>query len=218
MDRIKSLCSYLENCTVFADVACDHGYCAQYMLKNGLCEKCIISDVSDKSLDKARGLLSSYISAGRCTAICCDGLEKIEGADLVLIAGIGGEEIIKILKNSYIPENFVFQPMKNARELRAYLIEKGCEITRDDIFSDGRNYYFVIKGKAFGKSPTYGAYELAFGRDSLKNAVLNGYLTAELSKKQSYLSAQMSVKARAELEAEVKFIREVLENETDGNT
>ena len=108
--------------------------------------------------------------------------------------------------------------MKNARELRAYLIEKGCEITRDDIFSDGRNYYFVIKGKAFGKSPAYGAYELAFGRDSLKNAVLNGYLTAELSKKQSYLSAQMSVKARAELEAEVKLIREVLENETDGNT
>lgn len=218
MSRISTLCSYLDNCKTFADVACDHGYLAQYMLKNNLCEKAIISDISGKSLDKARALLKEYIKGGKCTAVCCDGLKEVRGADLVLIAGIGGDEILKIIKDAYIPQNFVFQPMKNARALRAYLLQKGCKITSDDIFSDGKNYYFVIKGNLSNVSEHYNAYQLAYGRDSLFNPILKEYLTCELYKKLSYLSAEMSEVSRANLEREIKFIREVLENEYDVNT
>ena len=50
MDRIKKLCTYLQPCNIFADVACDHGYCAEYMLKNGLCERAVISDISEKEI------------------------------------------------------------------------------------------------------------------------------------------------------------------------
>ena len=101
MDRIKQLCAFLEKCESFADVACDHGYVAQYMLRNGLCKRAVVSDISDKCLSKARNLLSDFINAGTCRAVCCDGLEKIEkDTDFVFIAGIGGEEIIRILKNA----------------------------------------------------------------------------------------------------------------------
>ena len=97
MDRIKKLCTYLQPCNTFADVACDHGYCAEYMLKNGLCERAVISDISEKSLSKAETLLSVYIKNGRCCAACCDGLEGLDvNTDEALIAGIGGEEIVKI--------------------------------------------------------------------------------------------------------------------------
>ena len=78
MDRIKQLCAFLEKCESFADVACDHGYVAQYMLRNGLCKRAVVSDISDKCLSKARDLLSDFINAGTCRAVCCDGLEKIE--------------------------------------------------------------------------------------------------------------------------------------------
>ena len=74
MDRIQIICSYLKPCYTFADVACDHGYCAEYMLKNDLCRKAVISDVSAKSLEKAEKLLSGYIENGRCRSVCCDGL------------------------------------------------------------------------------------------------------------------------------------------------
>ncbi|MDE6612965.1 MAG: class I SAM-dependent methyltransferase, partial [Clostridia bacterium] len=123
MERIERLCTFLDNCRVFADVACDHGYCAEYMLKNELCESAVVSDISEKSLAKAQKLLLSYIDREKCRAVCCDGLEKIDGADEVLIAGIGGAEIIKILQNAYIPEKFIFQPMKNAKALREYLLQ-----------------------------------------------------------------------------------------------
>lgn len=210
MDRIKILCSYLGKCKTFADVACDHGYCAEYMLENGLCESAVISDISDKSLSKAEKLLSRYIKNGRCQSVCCDGLEKIDNADLVLIAGIGGEEIVRILKNSYIPQSFVFQPMKNAETLRAYLIENGCRISLDDIFTDGKNYYFVIKGGGFGNNAEYTKAQLLYGKHSLENPVLKEYLKEEISKKKSYLTRQMTEESRVGLEKAITFMQGVL--------
>ena len=145
--------------------------------------------------------------------MCCDGLEKIEGIEQVIIAGIGGEEIIKILKNSYIPQKFVFQPMKNANLLRTYLLQNGCAIERDDIFSDGKNYYFIIKGRLSGDTCAYTKAQSEFGRDSLNNSVLRDYLNIELDKKKSYLTRKMNDKSRADVLGAIAFLEGVLSGE-----
>ena len=114
--RLREICSRLCKTAVFADIGCDHGYCTQYMLGNGLCEKAYISDISRGSLRKAEILLAEHIRAGRCFPVCADGLEGLpEPCDLVLIAGMGGEEIVRIL-SSGIPPRFVLQPMKNSEK------------------------------------------------------------------------------------------------------
>ena len=213
MDRISQLCSYLERCTVFADVACDHGYCTKYMLDNCLCERAIVSDISEKSLSKARILLADYINSGVCTAVCCDGLEKVKGADCVLIAGIGGEEIIKILRSSEIPQSFIFQPMKNAKELRSFLLNSGAVLTLDDIFTDGKNYYYIIKGKNRGKKQSYSKAQLEYGADSLKNPVFSDFLNEEIAKKKSYLSRGMSESSRENIQKSIDFMQGVLKGE-----
>lgn len=213
MDRITKLCAYLDKCAVFADVACDHGYCTKYMLDNGLCESAVVSDISEKSLSKAQILLADYIKKGVCSSVCCDGLEKVKGADTVLIAGIGGEEIIKILSTAEIPQNFVFQPMKNAKELRSFLLQRGCVLTCDDIFTDGKNYYFIIKGKARGEKQDYSETCLEYGADSLKNPVFAAFLTAEIEKKKSYLSRNMCDGSRADIQKSIDFMQGVLKGE-----
>ncbi len=215
MNRIEKLCSFLKPCKTFADVACDHGYCTLYMLKNNLCSNAVISDISPKSLLKAQKLLSEYIENGRCRYVCCDGLEKIEGVDEVLIAGLGGEEIVKILKNAYIPETFVFQPMKNAETLRAYILSNGCEITSDDMFTDGKNYYFLIAGKRAGVACNYSQSQLKYGKDSLKNPVFRNYLTAEIDKKKKYSENEMTYENRSRLLSDIAFMEGVLNGETD---
>lgn len=213
MDRISQICSRLERCGVFADVGCDHGYCTQYMLKNNLCDRAIISDISEKSLNKARTLLKDYCEDGRVEAVCCDGLTGVEGADLVLIAGMGGEEIIKILNQSGIPPKFVFQPMSNLPKVREYLINSGCAIEEDNVFADGK-YYFIIKGRKSGGSEKYNSAQLAFGRDSLKNPVLKEYLSQEAEKIRGYLSGSMLEENRRLLENRLQFITGVYEGET----
>ncbi len=214
MDRIKKLCSYLSPCATFADIGCDHGYCTQYMLKNNLCKSAVISDVSFKSLSKAEKLLEKYIASGICSPVCCDGLTKIDrDTDLVLIAGMGGEEIVKILSEGFIPKNFLFQPMHNEADLRKYLINNGCGINYDGIFYSGKKYYFVIKGKRLGMRQSYSPAQLAFGKDSIGTKDLNNMLESELLKTEEYLSRGLSQENRQSLMAKKQFIQGVLNGE-----
>jgi len=209
MNRIAAICSYIDKSETFADVGCDHGYCAEYALKSGLCAKVFITDVSAKCLAKAEKLLSRYVDSGKCVPVCCDGLTGLdESCEQVLIAGMGGEEILKILRCGFIPRKFIFQPMKNAPELRSYLIERGCKITADDIFYDG-NYYFIIKGEREGGTKEFTKEELLFGRDSLKNPVLKEYAAVEAEKKKSYLENIASEEARNKVFEEYKLYAEI---------
>ncbi len=212
MERIARICSYLDKCVTLADVGCDHGYCARTALKSGLCEKVYITDVSAKCLAKAEKLLAGEIANGACEAICCDGLSGVDkDCEQVLIAGMGGEEILRIIKNGFIPKKFVFQPMKNAPELRGYLLKSGCKILADDIFYDNDKYYFIIKGERSGATPPYTENELIFGRDSLKNPEIKRYAKAEADKRKAYLQGALSDETRKKIQNELEICVEVAE-------
>lgn len=167
MGRIETICSHLPRTDVFADVGCDHGYCTKYMLDNRLCRRAYLSDISAESLAKARALLQEEIASGICIPVVADGLHGIPSCDCVLIAGMGGEEIIHILSECAIPPEFVLQPMKNTDKVRAFLLERGCRITLDYTFEDGK-FYDILAGKAVG-GDRYDERELKFGRDNLRS-------------------------------------------------
>ena len=211
--RIPQICARLDKCSVFADIGCDHGYCTRYMLDNGLCDRAIVTDISQKSLNKAAKLLNEEVRKGKIECVCCDGLDKVRGADLVLIAGMGGEEIVGILKRGYIPERFVFQPMKNAGLLRRYLVENGCRIIEDTLFRSGK-FYFIIKGEREGGTYEYSDAEYAFGRDSINEVLFQTYIDLELSKISGYLQSGMSSESRSELLRRQEFLRSVQRHET----
>lgn len=213
MDRIQKLCAYLDECESFADIGCDHGYCTLYMLKNGLCKSAQICDISEKCLQKAEKLLNDYVLSGAVTSACCNGLEKTDPqTEQILIAGMGGEELVTILKNAFIPRRFVFQPMRNVREVREYLINSGAEITVDEAFESGGKFYFVIKGKREGAPAKYSQAQLLFGKN-LSGAATKAYLECELEKKRDYLARNLNAAAREKIEQEQKFILGVLNGE-----
>lgn len=199
--RIGHICSVLPPCRVFADVGCDHGYMARHVLRSGLCERAYISDVSAGSLEKAKTLLRAEIEAGRCIPVVADGMKGLpEDVDLLLIAGMGGEEIVKILEEGYLPEKFVFQPMKNSEKVRAYLAERGCRITADYTFGEGY-FYDLIIGERTGGEP-YTEWEIAFGRDNLRSLppAFIGKIRKEREKLRAYLGRpRMQKKSRDEV-------------------
>ena len=171
--RIKTLCSLLQPTDVFADIGCDHGYCTQYMLEEGKCERAIFSDVSKGSLQKAEVLLADYVQEGRAVGVLGDGFFGVPSSvGEVLIAGMGGSEILSILtdkKYGFLPKLFVFQPMLNADKLRRWILDNGGYITRDFTFKDGK-YYDVICGRRLMDGEVKQSYtemELEFGRENL---------------------------------------------------
>ena len=141
------------------------------MLKNGLCNRVIFSDISKGSLAKAEKLLAPYIAEGKATPVLGNGFYGVPSdTELVLIAGMGGSEIISILsdkKHGFMPKRFVFQPMHDSEKLRRYIVEQGGEIVRDYTFFDGK-YYDVIVGTADGQTwQAYTPAEYEFGKENL---------------------------------------------------
>ena len=166
--RLAAVCGELEKCDTFADVGCDHGYCALYMLEKGLCRTAQISDISAKSLKKAQALLSAYIAEGRVCPVVCDGLAGIDrGTEQVLIAGMGGEEIVKILSDGFLPPKLVLQPMKNAEKVRAFLLGRGYALLHDHTFYADKKFYDLIKAVKGGKQEEYNKDMLSFGRENI---------------------------------------------------
>ena len=187
--RIDTLCSLLTKVETFADVGCDHGYCSEYMLKNGLCDKAILSDISKGSLAKAEALLAPYIRQGRATSVFGDGFLGVPSdVDEVLIAGMGGSEFVSILsdkKYGFMPKRFVFQPMHDAEKLRRYILENGGYIEKDFTFQDVKFYDVICGGRlecagqVCGEND-YTDAEYEFGRDNLRD--LPAAFTARLRK------------------------------------
>lgn len=165
-DRIDEIVNAIPVSEIFADVGCDHGYVAKEMLRRGKCRFAVASDISAKCLEKAKKLLSEEISGGRATCVVSDGFEGINGVDTALIAGMGGEEIISILKSAKeLPENLVLQPMKNCDRVRKYAVSAGYKIEKDYVFgSDGKFYSLIVlkKGEDFLTDE-----ETEFGRTNL---------------------------------------------------
>ena len=221
--RIDTLCSLLSPVSLFADVGCDHGYCTEYMLKNGLCERAIVSDISRGSLEKAQTLLAPYLATGVATAVLGGGFVGVpKDVDEVLIAGMGGGEIVGILsdkKFGFMPKRFVFQPMHDAPKLRRYILENGGYIERDFTFEDGKFYDVLVGGREDGANENvpYSDAEYEFGRENLKDRP-QAFLkrTKKLLKDMDkYLSAPtLQEKSREEIEARKKKLQEVLQGET----
>lgn len=221
--RIETICSHLTRAKTFADVGCDHGYCTEYMLEKGLCDFAIISDVSARSLLKAETLLAEYVKSGRVRAVVGDGFFGVpKDTEEVLIAGMGGVEIVKILSDEthgFMPRRFVFQPMHNGELLRRYLLENGGYIERDFTFRDGK-FYDLIAGRRAerGETQVYTAAEAEFGRDNLSErprAFLE-WATKKIEAIERYKSEAgdaLQEKSGAALEKRVEKLKGVLSGE-----
>ena len=210
--RIAEICANIPKVSTLADIGCDHGYCTKYAFDHKLCERAVISDISAGSLQKARRLLKKEIDGGVCTSVVCDGLDGVGRADFVLIAGMGGEEIIAILSRCDLPERFLLQPMRNSNKVRAFLLGRGAKIGRDYTFRDGDYFYDLITGTRAG-GDEYAEYELLFGRENLTKPSRDfaDKLFCERAKVRERLARKMSAKSRSELLARLNFLEVVID-------
>lgn len=215
--RLEILFSLITPCNVFADVGCDHGYIAKAVLDNGLANNVIISDISKKSLSKAQTLLKNY--KDKVKSFCCDGVKDFDGEpDQIFIAGMGGEEIVKIIKNvKFLPKKFVLCPHKNTFIVRELLLNLGYKLVRDFTFLADLKFYDAIVAE-FG-TDTYNLKQLTFGKENLTNYSNDflSYLENQAKKYQKIIdSEEISSTQKKLLNEKLSLILEVL-NERQTN-
>lgn len=181
--RLNSICELVVHEKTVADVGCDHGKVLAKLFLDNKVDFAYACDISAKSVKKAEDLLNEIgISKSKFEIVVTDGLQNINASeiDLVIIAGMGGLEIIKIISENNVKVNkFILVPHNNCIQLRKYLNKNNYTITNDFVVYDGGKYYNIME-VVLG-SQKLSKLELTFGINNLKtyNNDFNNYLNEE---------------------------------------
>lgn len=149
--RLSTAADLCRRGVTVCDVGTDHALLACYLAQTGA-KEVIASDVREGPLSAARRTIAEQ-GVTNVTAVLSDGLDRIDHADDVVICGMGGELIMKIISGCrFLSEDtrFILQPMTKAEVLRRELCRSGFEITEERTAADGERFYSVMLVKYTG--------------------------------------------------------------------
>lgn len=167
--RLFAILNEVDRCDTLADVGTDHGLLCLLALKGERANRVIATDISAKSLQKAIDLLTEEGYSDVSEFRCGDGLSVLnpKDADVIVISGMGGGEIIGMINQSdEFESKFVLSPQSDVRRVRETLIRNGYRITKDYIVKSYGKFYDIIS--AVRGACEYSEDEYEFGRDNLK--------------------------------------------------
>ena len=142
--RLQFVAQEIGTVDTIADIGTDHGKLIIYALEHGFAKRAFAVDISEKSLEKARRNIEEEGLGDRVVFFCGDGLNPLKiMPDVVVIAGMGGHETVKILSAGKRAEKLVLVPHQDAHVVRKYLAESGYDMEKDYVVEDGK-YYAVI--------------------------------------------------------------------------
>lgn len=159
-DRMQMVADMVTKGNVLADIGCDHGFVSIYLLEKGICPKVIAMDVNEGPLLRAmehvkeRGL-TDYIDIR-----LSNGMEKLNvgETDSILIAGMGGRLVIKILtdypEKTKALKEIILQPQSELHLVRTFLTESGYHILEEDMTKDNGKYYPAMRVVYNGENQT----------------------------------------------------------------
>ena len=193
--RLSSVASMVTAGNCLADVGTDHGYVPIYLYERNIIPRAIAMDVNKGPLERAALHIAESGMKEAIETRLSDGLTALKPgeADSVVIAGMGGPLIIRIL--SAHPEvteslkELILQPQSEISEVRIWLYEQGYEIIEEHmVFEDGK-YYPMFKAVKNPEAKKLTNLEYKYGKISVlgEPEVLRAYLVREIANKQNIL-------------------------------
>ena len=155
--RLCRLAQLVPDDCRLTDVGTDHGYLPVALLQQGRILSAIASDIGAEPLEHARRTAQQYGVKGIDFRLC-SGLSAIapEETDVIVIAGMGGENIAQILAGAPWTADgrhtLLLQPQTKVELLRRWLSENGYACRDERLVWDKGKLYVVLQmaaGEAF---------------------------------------------------------------------
>ena len=207
-NRLRLCADFVRRGSKAADIGTDHAYLPVWLCRHGFCPSAIAADINPAPLASGRLTIANAGLSDRIETRLSDGLREIDGseADDIIIAGMGGELIAKILGDWTFSQDktkhYILQPMTKSEALIAWLAENGFHIDRQDCCVAGGKCYTVLSVTYTGNTAAPGELFCYTGRLNPKNEThlrfLHGHI--ERLKKQAKGDAHFGVLAE-QLEA-----------------
>lgn len=153
--RLHAIAQWVPTGAKLGDVGTDHALLPLWLLKTGRIVHAVATDINELPLKRAQ---SNAAAAGeeRIRFVLCDGLTGVSSdeVDTIVIAGLGGENIVDILcRSPWVCEDgktLILQPMSRTECLCSAFSELGLNLEKEQLVEDsGRIYpiFCVKKGK-----------------------------------------------------------------------
>ncbi|MBE6824649.1 MAG: SAM-dependent methyltransferase [Ruminococcaceae bacterium] len=151
LDNRLALCaSFVRQGATLADIGTDHAYLPIWLVSNGVVTKALACDINEGPLNAGKADVERYSLSDKITLRLSDGLKKVKEneAEDIVIAGMGGELIAKILRECTWAKNsskrFILQPMTKCEVLIRWLYENGFEILEQKACESDKKHYTVL--------------------------------------------------------------------------
>ncbi len=215
--RLRLVASFVPEGSWIADIGTDHGYLPIYLSQKGAIRGALAADVREGPLSRAR----EHIEACRESLSCpietrlSDGLLQIrpEEADTVIIAGMGGELVLRILREGSHMWNsvadWILSPQSDLYKVRRFLAEQGFAIRDEAMIRDEGKFYTVLRvqrGAMRYESPAW--YRFGGLLIARRDPVLRDYLGRERRRVTEILAGLGRERAPGELLEELSWIEE----------
>lgn len=154
--RLRLIANKIPECNMVCDIGTDHAYIPIYLVEKNICKKAIAADVKKGPLFAAQRNIRESKLEERIETRLGSGLESIRAgeADVIVIAGMGGELIKEILSNGFTKaktaKSLVLQPMNSIEVTREWLNKNGFEIYDEEMVNEGEKIYTVISANWTG--------------------------------------------------------------------
>ena len=215
--RLNRLAELVTEGSRLADVGTDHGYVPLCLCREKKIPSAIAMDINKGPLERAK----SHIAEAGLTAYIETRLKRGE-ADTVLIAGMGGALMVRILSEGTEAlkevRELVLQPQSEIGDVRRWLGSHGWHIIKEDILLDEGKYYPMFKAVP-GEAEDYTEAEYRFGKLEMQESpeVLADFLRKRLEVNRQIAAGipengeERIAARRAEVAAEIRLLTEVLQ-------
>lgn len=151
--RLQAVADMVPKGSKVADIGCDHAYVSLYLVQNDIAETVIAMDVNKGPLEKAKENVEKYGCGDSIALRLSNGAMELrqKEVDVLLIAGMGGGLVQKILSDSIgiVKEcrALILQPQSETANVRKYINYIGFHIVEEKILIDEGKFYMMFRAE-----------------------------------------------------------------------
>ena len=149
--RLKALANMVTDGNRLADIGTDHGYIPIYLCQTGKIPSALAMDIGKGPLQQAQTHIAEHGLSEQIKTRLSDGMAALQfgEADTILIAGMGGGLVMKILSEGAEKltgkEELILQPQPEIALVREFLRVRNFQILNEDMILEDGKYYPMMK-------------------------------------------------------------------------
>ena len=150
--RLQGIADLVPACRRVIDIGTDHAYLPIELVRQERCATALAADLRPGPLQRAKKNIKDAGLESQISLCLSNGLDDIalQPDDVVIIAGLGGLEMIDILSHASQTHNLkhqviILQPMKSAFALRRWLSDHSFSFDMETLVNENNHDYPLIR-------------------------------------------------------------------------